>query len=89
MNLRATTVLKGLGILLIVGWKARWAAAAMLLFTLAAAVIFHNFWAAPADMAQNQMIHFLKNIAIAGGLLQIAAFGAGSGSLDARRLATA
>jgi putative oxidoreductase len=44
-------------------------------------VIFHkNF----AD--QNQMIHFLKNLAIVGGLLQIAAFGAGSFSLDGRRL---
>jgi putative oxidoreductase len=35
------------------------------------------------------MIHFLKNVAIAGGLLQVAAFGAGSLSLDARRLRAA
>jgi len=67
----------GGGLLLIAGWKARWAAAAMLLFTLAAAVIFHNFWAVPADQAQNQMIHFMKNISMAGGLLYVVVFGAG------------
>jgi putative oxidoreductase len=52
-------------------------------FTLATAVLFHrNF----AD--QNQMIHFLKNMVIVGGFLQIAHFGAGAYSLDARRLRT-
>src|SRR3954471_19609675 len=39
----------GGGILLILGWKTRWAAAAMMIFTLAAAMIFHNFWAAASD----------------------------------------
>ena len=75
----------GGGILLAIGYKTRLAAAAIALFTLAAAVIFHNFWGVPADQVQNQMIHFLKNIAITGGLLQVVAFGAGSFSLDARR----
>jgi len=72
----------GGGILLILGWKARWAAAAMLLFTLAAAVIFHNFWAVPPDMAQNQMIHFMKNICMAGGLMYVVVFGSGPLSVD-------
>ena len=72
----------GGGILLTIGWKARWAAAAMLLFTLAAAVIFHNFWTVPADMAQNQMIHFMKNICMAGGLLYVVVFGSGQLSVD-------
>ncbi len=72
----------GGGILLILGWKTRWAAAAMMLFTLAAAVIFHNFWAVPADMAQNQMIHFMKNICMAGGLLYVVIFGSGPLSVD-------
>jgi putative oxidoreductase len=49
-------------------------------FTLATAVFFHNNFA-----DQNQMIHFLKNIAIAGGLLQVATFGAGSISIDGLR----
>jgi putative oxidoreductase len=51
------------------------------MFTLATAVFFHNNFA-----DQNQMIHFLKNIMIIGGLLQIAHFGAGRYSLDTRRI---
>ncbi|RTL53799.1 MAG: DoxX family protein [Bradyrhizobiaceae bacterium] len=67
------------GVLLIVGYQTRAVAAVVALFTLAAAFAFHtNF----AD--QNQMIHFLKNICMTGGLLQVVAFGAGPFSLDAR-----
>jgi putative oxidoreductase len=70
----------GGGILLIAGFRARFVAVVLALFTLAAAISFHgNF----AD--QNQMFHFLKNVMIAGGLLQIAAFGAGAFSIDNRR----
>lgn len=72
----------GGGILLVLGWKARWAAAAMLLFTAAAAVIFHDFWAMPPDQAQNQMIHFMKNISMLGGLLYVVIHGSGALSLD-------
>ena len=65
--------------MLLLGYKTRAIAAAMAVFTLATALGFHtNF----AD--QNQMIHFLKNLMIMGGLLQVAAFGAGRFSLDAR-----
>ena len=67
----------GGGLMVAVGWKARWAAAAMLIFTAMAALFFHNFWAVPADQAQNQMIHFMKNISIMGGLLYVAAYGSG------------
>jgi putative oxidoreductase len=70
----------GGGLLLLVGLQARLAAAVLAVFTLAAAVFFHHDFA-----DQNQMIHFLKNVAITGGLLQIAAWGAGRWSLDARR----
>jgi len=72
----------GGGILLITGWKARWAAAAMFVFTLAAAIFFHNFWAVPADQAQNQMIHFMKNISMMGGLLMVVLYGSGALSAD-------
>ena len=72
----------GGGILLVVGWKARWAAAAMFVFTALAALIFHNFWAVPADQAQNQMIHFMKNISILGGLLYVIVHGSGPLSVD-------
>lgn len=72
----------GGGILLVLGWKTRWAAGAMMLFTLAAALIFHNYWAAPAEAAQNQMIHFLKNVSMAGGLLYVVVFGSGPVAID-------
>ncbi len=69
----------GGALLLIAGFRVRPAAFVMAAFTLAAAVFFHrNF----AD--QNQMIHFLKNIMLIGGLLNIAYFGAGPLSLDNR-----
>lgn len=69
----------GGGLLLIVGYQARIAAAALAVFTVLAAVFFHNSFA-----DQNQMIHFMKNLAITGGLLQVIAFGAGALSLDNR-----
>lgn len=82
--LAAIVVELGGGLLVIAGWKTRWAAAAMLVFTLAAAVLFHNFWAAAPDAAQNQMIHFMKNISMAGGLLYVLVFGSGPLSVDGR-----
>ena len=70
----------GGGALLISGFRARFVALGMAVFALVTAVFFHrNF----AD--QNQMIHFLKNVMLAGGLLQIVYFGAGPLSVDASR----
>src|SRR3984957_7675749 len=70
----------GGGLLLILGFRAREVASGLAVFTLATAIFFHHDFA-----DRNQMIHFLKNIMIIGGLLQIAHFGAGRFSLDARR----
>jgi len=66
-------------ILLIVGYRTRLVALILAVFTVAAAIGFHAHFA-----DQNQMIHFMKNIAITGGLLQVVAFGAGAFSLDSR-----
>jgi putative oxidoreductase len=74
----AVAVEVGGSALLVLGVRARLIAAGMAVFTLATALAFHNNFA-----DQNQMIHFMKNIAIIGGLLQVAAFGAGRFSLDA------
>jgi putative oxidoreductase len=74
----------GAALLLIIGWKARWAALALMLFTLAAALLFHNYWAMPADKQMMQQIMFLKNLAVAGGLLMLAIAGPGAWSLDRR-----
>ncbi|MDH6266011.1 putative oxidoreductase [Rhizobium sp. SG_E_25_P2] len=80
----AVVVEVGGGILLVIGFQTRLVSLALAAFTFATAIVFHNDFA-----DQNQMIHFLKNISIMGGLLQVAAFGAGSLSVDARRLRTA
>ncbi|SEE68596.1 putative oxidoreductase [Rhizobiales bacterium GAS188] len=75
----AVAVELGGGLLLVAGFRARPVAFALALFSLATAVSFHSNFA-----DQNQMIHFLKNVMMAGGLLQIAAFGAGALSIDNR-----
>lgn len=77
------------GVLIIVGWQARWAALALAAFTLVATVIFHNYWALPADQQMMQQLMFMKNLSVIGGLLVLFAFGAGALSLDARRTARA
>ena len=73
------------GLALAVGYKARWAALALAVFTLIASVIFHNYWAMPVDQQRMQMLMFMKNLAVAGGLLMVFALGPGGLSLDARR----
>jgi putative oxidoreductase len=75
----AVAIELGGGLLLIAGFQTRIVATALALFSIATAVSFHNNFA-----DQNQMIHFLKNVMMAGGLLQIVAFGAGAISLDNR-----
>jgi putative oxidoreductase len=80
----AIVVEVGAGLALAVGWRARWAALVLAAFTLVATVLFHNFWAMPADQAFVQQLMFFKNIAVVGGLLVVAAFGAGALSLDAK-----
>jgi putative oxidoreductase len=75
----AATVELGGGLALVLGYRTRIAAAALALFSVMAALAFHS-----AFSDQNQMIHFFKNIAMAGGLLQVVAFGGGRFSLDAR-----
>jgi len=80
--LAATIVIElGGGLLILLGWQARWAATAIFLWMLPVTWIFHAYWAVPADQMQMQMIQFQKNLAIMGGLLYIIAFGSGAYSL--------
>ena len=72
----------GGGLMLAAGFKARWAALALAVFTLLAAILFHNFWAAEAAAKMGQQINFMKNISIAGGMLMVFAFGPGRLSVD-------
>ena len=72
------------GLALVIGFKARWAALALGVFTLLATVVFHAYWAAPAAQQYVQQLMFMKNLAVAGGMLLVAALGAGPASIDAR-----
>jgi putative oxidoreductase len=80
----AIVVELGGGLLLVLGWKARSAAAALIVFTALTALVFHNFWGVPADQAQNQLVHFLKNVSMLGGLLYVVVHGSGPISVDGR-----
>lgn len=73
----AAAVELGGGLLLAVGYQARWAALALIAFTLPASFIFHAYWSVPAEQVMNQQIHFFKNLSIIGGLLTVLAHGAG------------
>jgi putative oxidoreductase len=79
----AVAVELGGGLLLILGYHVRPVALALAVFSLATAISFHSNFA-----DQNQMIHFLKNVMMAGGLLQITAFGAGAISIEQWRRKT-
>ena len=70
---------------LLAGFGTRIAALVLAAFTLVASFFFHAYWGVPADQAFMQQLLFFKNIAVVGGLLAIAANGAGAWSLDSRR----
>ncbi|OLC75116.1 MAG: hypothetical protein AUH83_08485 [Deltaproteobacteria bacterium 13_1_40CM_4_68_19] len=69
----------------VLGFRTRWGALALLIFLVPVTLVFHNFWAVPAEQQQMQMAHFLKNLAIGGGLLIVFGRGAGAFSIDSRR----
>lgn len=82
----ATAVLEVVaGLAIIIGYRTRWAALALAVFTLLAALLFHSYWAMPAEQQMVQQLFFMKNLSVAGGLLLLLAFGPGGLSLDARR----
>jgi putative oxidoreductase len=71
----------------LLGFGTRVAALALAFFTLVASLFFHAYWSVPADQQMIQSLLFDKNVAVVGGLLTLAAWGAGAWSLDARRSA--
>jgi putative oxidoreductase len=74
----------GLGLALAFGFKARAAALILAIFSVVSGIIFHNYWAMEAAQVMVNQIMFMKNLAIAGGLLGVVAWGAGAFSLDAK-----
>lgn len=74
----AAAIELGCSVALVLGLFARQAAVALFLFTIAATLMFHNFWAAPEAQVVTQTINFLKNLGLLGLLALIAFYGAGS-----------
>lgn len=72
----------GGALMIILGWKARWAAAVLFVWMIPVTFVFHNFWAVPADQMMLQSQMFYKNLAIMGGLLLVHGFGSGRYSVD-------
>ncbi len=81
----AIVVEVGGGLALLAGFGTRFAAVALAVFTLVATVVFHAYWAVPAEQAMMQQLMFFKNVAVVGGLLVLAAHGAGALSVDGKR----
>jgi len=59
----------GGGLLVLTGYKARYAALVIALWLIPVTLVFHHFWGILAEQQQEQMVNFLKNVAIIGGLL--------------------
>ncbi len=73
------------GLSLLLGFKARWGAALLMLYLIPVTLTMHNFWAVEGMSQQIEMVNFLKNLAIMGGLALVVAHGAGPFSLDTRK----
>ena len=72
----------GAGLMLLTGWRTRWAAWLLVVFVAVATAMAHRFWEFDQAQFGNQLNHFFKNIAIIGGLFFVAAFGPGRMALD-------
>ncbi len=72
----------GGGLMLLLGYKTRFAGLMLFLFIIPVSYFFHDFWAISGDASQTQMIHFLKNLTILGGFLYVMVFGGGRYSFD-------
>jgi putative oxidoreductase len=81
----AAAVEVGAGLSVLTGCWARLGALALVVFLIPTSLIFHDFWQYTGMEQQNQMAHFMKNMAILGGLLMVVALGPGPLSFDARR----
>ncbi|REK11595.1 MAG: DoxX family protein [Planctomycetota bacterium] len=70
------------GVSVIVGLYARLGALVLLAFLVPVSVIMHNFWALEGAERMPEMISFMKNVSISGGIVLVLAFGAGPCSID-------
>ena len=62
------------GLSVLLGWNARWGAWLLFLYLIPTTLVFHNFWVLSGAEQQTQLVNFLKNLSIMGGLLLVAAY---------------
>jgi putative oxidoreductase len=79
----AVLVMLGGGLSLLLGWHARWGALALLLFVGVALPFYHPYWKFTELQRMNELLHFMKNLAILGMLLFVIGMGPGPLSLSA------
>ncbi len=72
----------GGALLVLLGWHTRVGAGLLIVFTCLTSFLIHHFWSYPPEVAQIQMIMFMKNMSIIGGAFYIFCFGAGAYSID-------
>lgn len=73
------------GLMLLIGWQARWAALALIVFMIPTTLVFHSYWTYPEAQFINQFHHFFKNVAIIGALFMVMGMGSGGMSMDRAR----
>jgi len=87
-SLAAAALLEVLGgLAVLIGFQTRIAAWVLFFYMIPVTLLFHNFWAFQGMERVDNQIHFMKNLAIMGGLLLLASFGAGGCSLDSKSAA--
>lgn len=74
----------GSGLMIVFGYRTRLAAIVLIAFTIAATVLFHDFWNLTDVERINELAHAWKNLAVIGGLVMLAGAGPGRWSVDAR-----
>jgi putative oxidoreductase len=72
----------GGAIAIIIGWQTKLAATIQFVYLVFITFTYHNFWSAPPQLHDVQLINFLKNVGIMGGLLILATRGAGTSAVD-------
>lgn len=72
------------GLMVLLGWKGRVGATVLLLFLIPVTFVYHDFWTYEGQERQMQMINFMKNLSIMGGLTFLLGMGSGPASLDHR-----
>jgi len=73
------------GLMVLFGWRARFGALLLVLFLIPTTLVYHDFWTYAGVERTAQMLQFMKNLAILGGLLMVCAYGSGPLGLDGRR----